>query len=255
MKQLLISLVTVGLLLSMTAFAEGQYEFHPTVQKVYDDYIVNHFEAGLRITHFQFKDPTKYTYDANGNLSGGYTAGISTYDLEEEQSYVPALYLRYNVIEYLSLQFSWEYIKGKAWNIQVAPYPQGSDGSLELSGPSFSVYGRYPIEFENIDDFKVIPYAGVGIVFFSADFEQDADWHAGGLRNMQADDTTGYLLSLGTSITLYKNIEADLSISSLTASSDARYWYRGRATEDNPDAEWEFPVDSWLYQLAIKYAF
>jgi len=255
MGRLLTLTATIIVLTFTTAFAASEYEIHPTVRNVYEDYIVDHFEAGLRITHFQFKDPTQYTRDASGNITGGYTAGISTYDLEEEQSYMPTIYLRYNVIEYITLQFSWEYLKGKAWNIQVPPYPQGSDGDLILSGPSFSLYGRYPIEFEQIENFRVAPYAGVGIVFFKADFEQDSEWHADGLRNMEADDTTGYLLTLGTSVTLWENIEADLSISSLKAEPSAKYWYRGRGTSDNPDNEWDFPADSWLYQFAVKYVF
>lgn len=226
------------------AFAyESQYEMNPAVRDFFDEFIVDHLEIGLRISHFSFKEPSERTYDADGNLAGGYTAGISTYDMEEEQHYFPLPYLRYNFLPYVGLQFGWENIEGKTITLDTDAH---SDGNVVLSGPSLMLYGRYPIEE------MFAPYAGIGMVFFSGNFDEESGWHADGLRNMTADDCTGTLLTLGSSITVYENLEADVSFSYLKAESDGTYWMRGDA---QPRATWTFPCDSWLFQVGVKYAF
>ena len=210
-------------------------------QDYYERYIVDHLEIGLRVSPYKFKEDTKHTYDSSGNWVGGYTKGISTYKMEEEQSYVPTPYIRYNFIEYVGLELSWMRLEGKT----VTYWDQYTDGSLLLSGPSAMVYGRYPTG-------RFAPYAGIGMVWFSADFQMDPSWHADGLRNMVSEDCIGLQLTAGTSVEIYKHIEADIALSSVNAESSTRYWMRG---DSRDRATWDYPVAAWVLQLGLKYAF
>lgn len=237
-------MLAAPVLLAASSFGyESSYELNPGVRDFFDEFVVDHLELGLRVTHFTFKDPTERTYDENGNLIGGYTAGISTYDMDEEQHYVPLPYIRYNFLPYVGLQFGWENIEGKTITLDKDAH---TDGNVVLSGPSFLLYGRYPIE-----DFMA-PYAGIGVVFFKGDFDEESGWSEGGLRNMTADDCTGTLLTIGTSFKVYEHLQGDISLSSVTAESDASYWMRG---DSQNRASWKFPCDSWLVQVGLKYAF
>ena len=222
---------------------ESEYEIHPDVRDFFDTYVVEHLELGARVSHFTFKEPTERTYDENGNVIGGYTAGISTYDMEEEQHYFPLPYLRYNFLPYVGLQFGWENIEGKTITLD---YDAHTDGNVVLSGPSFLLYGRYPIQD------IIAPYAGIGVIFFSGQFDEESGWHADGLRNMEADDCTGTLMTGGFSLKIYEHLEGDFSLSYVKAESDARYWMRGDSADR---ATWKFPCDSWLSQFGLKYAF
>jgi outer membrane protein W len=159
-------------------------------------------------------------------------------------------YVRYHFTDIVSLQLGWENLEGRTKTLNVtalAPYPH-SNGNVELSGPSVTVLGRYPLpQLES-----VTPYAGLGLVFFSGNFAMDPDWHENGRRYMESDDETGILATLGASVRIYEQFEADLSLSYIRARPSARYrlWI-----DDGYSATWEFPMDSWVYQLGLKYAF
>ena len=234
-------IISMGVLFIMLGCTSSfGFEFEKS-NSFYDKYLADRLEVGLRFSNFSFKDADRTTTE-NG-ITYGYTVGISTYDMEEVQKYYPLPYVRYNFMEYVGLQLGWERLEGKTWTLDVnEPH---SDGNLVLSGPSLMIYGRYPVG-------RFAPYAGIGAVFLSANFEQDVSWHADGLRNMEAEDTTGLLVTIGSSMTVYDHVLARLSFSSLSAESDARYWMRG---DSRDRANWSFPCDSWLIQFGIEYAF
>jgi len=211
---------------------------------VYRRHIKDKLSIGLRFSHFSFTDPSKKSYDANGNLNGGYTRGISTYDLEERQSAMPSLYLLYAFNQYASLQVAWEHIEGRAWTLDMAdPH---YDGDLTLSGPSFTLRGSYP------NDTRFTPFAGLGLAILFADFKPEPGWSAGGFRNMDADDTLGLLVTGGVTADINENWKIDLQLSYMGANSDARYWLRG---ENRNRATWQFPASSYMFQLGVRYLF
>lgn len=215
-----------------------------SVLKIYDSFIIDHLSIGLRFSHFTFTDPSKKTYDDDGNLTGGYTYGISTYDLEERQSYDPTLYMIYAFTPYVALQIGWEEIEGRAWTLDTAdPH---YDGDMILSGPSLVLQARY--DNETI----LTPYLGIGIAMLKGDFEEEYSWSANGFRNMDAADTTGYIFAVGTSVSIYHHVEVDLSFSYMRAESDARYYLRGDSSDRST---WTWPADSTIAQIGLRYAF
>ena len=243
MKKICMIAGVLALAASVNAFADYYYS-NPALDDFYRTYVNKHLSIGLRISHFSFTDPSKKTYDADGNLVGGYTRGISTYNLDERQSSMPAIYLMYDFNQYIALQVAWEHVEGRAWTLDTAdPH---YDGDLTLSGPSFLLRGSYP------NDSIFTPFAGFGLAFLSADFDAESSWSAGGFRNMEADDTIGMLISGGVSADVYENVIVDLSISYMGADADARYWLRG---EDHDRATWTFPASSFMLQLGVRYMF
>lgn len=204
--------------------------------------ITDNLELGVRISQFKFTDDERITYDENGNANG-YALGISTYRLEELQDYVPTLYANYKFTPYVSLLISWEYLKGRAWTLDKAdPH---YDGDVTLHGPSLQILGRYPNET------VFTPYAGVGIVRFWADFEEEKSWYNNGSRRMYGDDTDGLIFTVGCSVDLYENAKLELMANYLKAESDAYFAINDRLR----DQRWKWPVDSIIYSLGVTYAF
>lgn len=209
-------------------------------------YIHDHLSVGLRVSSFSFSDPKQISYDSNGNIDGGYTRGISTYNLEERQSHFPSLYLLYKLSPYVALQLGWERVEGRAWTMDYAdPH---YDGDMTLSGPSFVVRGQY----ENTTAFT--PYGAFGFALLSGKFDAESSWSNHGFRRMQVYDTTGIIYTFGTSAEISENVDLDLSISYMFAEPDAKYWLRPEGS-DHPRARWQFPASSYVAQLGIRYLF
>ena len=244
---------TPSALASTTAFSGsasgGGWKLPGPVESLYSKFVRDHLSLGLRVSHFSFTDPSERTYDQNGNLAGGFTFGISTYDLEEQQTYTPYPYLLYAFTPYIALQVGWERIEGRAWTLDFAdPH---YDGDAIFRGPSFTLLGRY----DNRTRFT--PFAGVGIALFDGELDEEEDWTAGGFRKMTASDTKGYLFTLGSSIStegtsfsICDRVEIDISASYMLLESDARYWL---APESRDRAHWTWPADNILFQIGVRY--
>ncbi len=216
-------------------------------------YLSGALEIGLRVSYFTFRDPTQKS-GTSAKPYQGYTPGISIFSLYEEQNYMPYPYLRYNINPYFGIQLGWENIEGRTRTRDeiTGELYSHSDGNPQLEGPSLLLYGRLPLE-DRVAPFDALtPYVGVGVVIFSGDFKHNADWHNNGQRNIAVDDTTGFLATLGISVEVIENLGLDLSFSYLSASPDAKFWLRG---DRQPRAEWEFPMDSWVFQFGAKFLF
>ncbi len=245
------SVSTVASVAAISSSASGvAWELPGSVSSFYDRFIRDHLSIGLRVSHFSFTDPSERTYDENGNLAGGYVRGISTYDLEEQQTYTPYPYILYSVNPYIALQIGWERIEGRAWTLDFAdPH---YDGDAIYRGPSFTVLGRWD------NDTRFTPFAGAGIAKLEGDFDEWHNWSAGGLRNMTCDSATGYLFTLGSSIStegtsyaICDRIEIDVSVSYMKLESDARYWLAPEAPHNR--AHWTWPADNILFQIGVRY--
>lgn len=214
----------------------------------YKNYVEGKLEIGLRMNYFSFSDSHQRTYDQNGNLSGGYTEGISTYRLDEIQTDWPTPYLRYNLMENLALHLGWEHLEGDAWTLdQADPH---TDGQLIMGGPSFMALGRYPNET------IVTPYGGMGFALLFADFEESRDeggsnWYGNGKRTMQVDDDLAFMFTMGCTIEIWENLSADLSFNYLGAESDAGFMIDGR---EQPQT-WTFPAENTYFSFGLQYNF
>jgi opacity protein-like surface antigen len=247
MKQLTgLILASIILISANVQAASSRSKNVTTLDECYTKFIENRLSVGFRVSNFNFTDPKQKSYNSNGDLDGGYTHGISTYNLEERQSYMPTPYLIYKFCPYVALQVGWECIEGRAWTMDYAdPH---YNGDMTLSGPSFSLQGRY----ENKTAFT--PYGLFGLAFLHGEFHESTNWGNYGARRMEVDNTTGVILSVGVSTTIAKHIELDLSLSHMQADPEAEYWLRPEGRE-NPRAEWEFPASSIITRLGIVYSF
>jgi len=81
-------------------------------------------------------------------------------------------------------------------------------------------------------------------------------WPNGGYqRNITLSDSTGYLVSGGCSIRIYKGLELDLEARYMQADVDAHYTlsYYGTVVDDRGKSN--FPLDNTAYQASLKYSF
>lgn len=233
-------LLAVCSLLAAGASAETWDEYF---QRIDEDYIRDRVEVGLRISHFSFTDSKKITYDESGNIIGGYTAGISTYNMDSEPTYYPLPYVMYKFTPYIGLRLSWEQIKGRTITLDEAnPH---SDGDVIGNGPAFELIGRYPNET------KFTPYGGVGIIFWNMHFKEDSSFYEDGKRDIDVENTTGLLLSAGCSMDISGPWSAELEVSYMMADTDASFSFMR-----SPDTtDWTFPMDSVYVRLGGKYRF
>ena len=75
---------------------------------------------------------------------------------------------------------------------------------------------------------------------------------------MTTDSATGYLFTLGSSVSaegtsyaICDRIEIDLSVSYMKLESDARYWLAPEAPHSR--AHWTWPADNILFQIGVRY--
>ncbi len=241
---------TVASLAAISSSASaGSWTPPAAASDFYSMFLEDRLSIGIRASHFIFTEPSEKTYDENGNLAGGYTWGISTYDLEERQKYIPYPYVLYKFTPYVALQIARERIEGRAWTLdRNDPH---YNGNMILSGPSFTLLGRFP------NRTRFTPYGGIGFARLDARFQEGGSWSGGGRRIMRAEDTTGYIYTIGssvsaegTSLAILDNIELDLSVTYMRAESDASY----RLLPETSDrADWTWPADTVLVQLGIRY--
>ena len=246
-KRVVMAALLMGLFMGVThrgEAAEWLYTAYPQTESMLSERL----EIGVRISYFSFRDPTRRSDVPPGAPPGGYTPDISIYTLGEQQDWFPYPYVRYNFTPFVGAQLGWERLEGSA-----ETFYDRADGNAVLKGPSLSLYGRYPLERQwGYPWDHVTPFAALGAVFFSGSFDHDSGWHAGGLRNIKVDDEIGFLFTLGASIAIVDQFAIDLLFSHIRARPDAAYWMRG---DRGYRAEWQFPMDSWVYQIGAKYTF
>ena len=93
------------------------------------------FEAGLRLGTFSLDEDSEITRDAEGNVCGGYTCGISIDTLDVDQSYIPLPFVRVFFNDYIGLQVSWESAKVAALaDAQWEELETHKDGDVMIAG-------------------------------------------------------------------------------------------------------------------------
>lgn len=208
----------------------------------YENFISGRLDVGLRISHFDFTESKKRIYGEDGSFRGGFTEGISTDELIEDQNYMPTLYMRYWILKYFGVEVGWERIAAG-----TSTYWDGhSDGDLEAAGPTFMLVASTDRQK------RVYGYAGIGLARLMADFDDDP-WKEG-IHNIKVKDTTATLFEFGAAVDLGRNIKLDLTTRHMQADIDSHFWLQYGDLHIN-DHYWKFPVDNWATQIGIIYSF
>jgi hypothetical protein len=182
----------------------------------------------------------------------------------------------------LGLELGWTHLEAATINDNT----HYSDGDIVMGGPSLSLLGRYPMEMRTAGvDWTLIPRAGVGAAWMSADFDYTLWWHYGfhpdenaadpaaaavadykdwvsrgapmdeldNTRSISLDDSLGFLI-IGAVEARHGPWGAELYLRYMTAETDGTYVQElknGSRTVRDAD----FPMDNWGLGFGVTYAF
>ncbi|MDA0323133.1 MAG: outer membrane beta-barrel protein [Verrucomicrobia bacterium] len=168
------------------------------------DSIAGRVEIGIRVAQFSLLENSMGAVDEFGLPEGTFIGTVN--HLEEEQALLPPeIFIHFNFNPYIGIELAYDSLELKTQTVD-----NKSDGTLTMSGPIFSVIGRYPTPG------KFTPYAGLGIALFGSEFDPEAHWslgfqnpaefvaagspstpNGGRTRTMFVDDGTGVVLTGG----------------------------------------------------------
>jgi hypothetical protein len=229
---------------------------------------LRYFEGGFRITHFELTEDSRHTYRDDGVFKEGFLGSIDR--LEENQNYFPSPYARLRLHEFFFAELGWERFGATTRTY----WDNHSDGDIKAKGPSFQLLAFMPTSMNST------PYLGMGFALLNASFSNDGVWHygfnsandhlyddwveagrdpwvnGGYRRNIEVDNTTAFLLSLGCSSELREHLHADLLVRKMWANLNAKYYLSWYGTDRRDDrGSYDFPLDSLSIQLGIRYTF
>lgn len=219
-------------------------------------------EIGLRIEHFTLKTRTRDYIDANGERQ---TFLGSIHHLEERRDQ-PAVrpVITWMPTKWIGLEASWDSIRVRTRTLT----PDPTDGDFLLTGPMLSGVLRYP------NSSPLTPYAGLGWVFYTVDFDHADWWHRGypsydnwvargeprdyrngKERRFEPDDTRGMAWSLGCVVDVTKHLAIDVFYRRTSAEVDTHYtiWINDELFDDRDVTV--FPLDHYAFGLGIRYRF
>ena len=274
MKKTVLALISGSLLVAGNSFAMDQtggvVAAKSTMQNIYEDYIKDRLSIGLNVNH-------RYYVDSDSGEKGG-VHGEGTYlgtifAVDEVQSYFPYLYGTYRFTEYFSMELAYSKIESEtlATTYKQPKYGVKSDGDVVQTGFTLSVLGHYPT------DTKFTPYGGVGIGYYTGDFEESDHWglgyynpqhyaengstgenYEGRSKWMEIDDEFAFIFTLGTTYDLPYNLKLDASVQYIFLEANAHYYKSddGGVTVNHDDTDnGTFPLDQLAFRLGVKYTF
>jgi opacity protein-like surface antigen len=201
--------------------------------------LADRISIGIRSAHFDFTQNKKRMFTADGEFIGGFTEGISIDRLKELQNYEPLIFGRLRCTDYIAVELAQERMRGDARS-----YYGHTDGELDVKGVSLTLLGI----FANTS--RLQPYAGAGVAYLSAEFDH-APWGYGVHLIDTASHTTGYLVTVGCSATIWRGLAVDIAARYLEADVDSHFSYVPNASH----YYWTFPIDNWAWQAGLKWTF
>jgi len=202
----------------------------------YEKYLSGRLELGTRITKYSLKE-TKRGEKNRGSFIG------SINELHEDQDYAPTkVYGQYKATKYLGVGISYDHVRAIT---KDGPLENNTDGNVDAAGPIVYALACYP------NKTILTPFAELGCVFYSADFEEDPGWSENGLRQMKVDDTTGLVLGLGCDVTVYRRFSINAYFRYVEAGEiDAKFYRAGDLLLTG-----SFPISHYAYGLGAKFTF
>jgi hypothetical protein len=137
------------------------------LQRLYDDWIADRMEMGIRLSGVRLDESERLERDADGNVTRTFLGSI--YKLDPNGDAVPDFYLNYKLKPYLWVQVGWEEIQIDAIRLT----DDNPDGWFNLGGLSLLLQGRW------YNQTRLTPYAGLGAMFLDISFDPEPAWHNG----------------------------------------------------------------------------
>jgi outer membrane protein W len=222
--------------------------------KIFDDYFVGHLQLGTRSAYRALtkKDSGHrggYSYKGNGTYLG------TIYGLDEEQNAAPLnFYINYYFNKYIGIEINYDKIEAQTVAVNPSTMVDKTDGNVTLSGPTLNLLVKYP------NSTQFAPYCGIGLGFYSGDFDPDPEWewssqydgHA--YNHMDVDNVVGVILTAGVEWNFDINWSADLSVQYINADVDATYHgYYDDVLYTTQTGH--FPMNNVAFRLGFSYKF
>jgi outer membrane protein W len=212
--------------------------------------ILSRIEVGTRMTTF--------TLDQEDGEVLGTIVGI-----EGEPNESPTkFFANVMVLPYLGVELSYDSVKARTRTSSGK-----SDGDIEMSGPLLSAIVRIP------NQTGVIPYAGIGMAFFGADFSETAHWAlgyegpeeyeadgspseplGGRERMMKVEDHTGMIIHGGLMWQFAEHWAVDVFVRQMEMESEATFTGTVNGKLEN-EKSGVFLLDNMSYGGGIRYNF
>lgn len=202
--------------------------------------IHDHLEAGIRAISYDLKT-THRGSKVNGEYVNTFIGSIN--DLQDDQS-SPELrfYAQYRLCPGFALGISHDTVK---MITRDGPLEINTDGNLEVTGPM--AYAQVSWIFWN----RLQPFAELGYVWYTSDFQESAAWSDGGIREMRTGDSSGPYWSIGLALRVVDRLYLEAFYRQIDADAVTVDFYRGPVIL----REGDFPVATTAYGVGLKYAF
>ncbi|MDD3605354.1 MAG: hypothetical protein PHD86_09240 [Kiritimatiellae bacterium] len=220
------------------------------------DFLDGHLDIGVRMTKHELESSSRPPENA-------FLGNITKLDGDEDYNmnlFFDVMFIKYVGIEYTSYELSADTYN---WNTGT------SDGSMEISGPIWSIIGRFP------NQTRFTPYAGIGKASVDASFSNDRWWNLGypteaywldagspstGYRNIRREITVDgddqNVMFFGCAIRITDWLSADIYYRTMDITLDAHYHRTGAYEQDDAqDLDGEFTLDHTTLGFGLKYVF
>jgi len=207
----------------------------------------DHLELGTRFTYVWLRDHRRDPLSGIDGAPGSYYGSIN--ELDPVQSYWPLkLFADYKFCPYGGVELALDYFSVRT----ITQLDGHTDGDLNLVGPQLSVFGRYP----NATAFT--PYAGAGLAYYHASFDENPDWHAPPgrpeIQTMDFTHTYGAFLYGGLLWDFAGHWSADLLVRyTWLRDADGTHWGGPDGTDFNGSPS--FPLSNIAAGVGIRYRF
>lgn len=239
---------------------EVEYVFDEEAGNPLLNFLHERVEIGTRVTAFHLKDASR---PADPNREETYVGYLNR--LDDDQNYAPVkVFADVYVNPYFGAELTYDEVAGRAYNMNGGD----SDGYIEMSGPIFSLIGRYPIQ----DMFY--PYVGIGYAWMDATFERapwwewgwksEADYEAAGggvastgiYRYMIVEDDDAMVYTIGLVVRFTDHLAADVMVRSMDLKADTLFYRTIDGVVSEPDtSRGAFVMDHIAYGLGVRYVF
>jgi outer membrane protein W len=208
----------------------------------FGDFLKDRVEIGTRFTFFSLEDSSR---GASDHFFG------SIDRLDAVQNFWPVkLFVNYKMNTHWGFDLTWDQIQAKT----ITKLDSHTDGTIKTAGPVLSVFGRYP----NSTPFT--PYAGVGVTYLFAGFDDDPRWEHPDTnvaildQTFSLDNTWGWVAYVGLSAQLAEHWAADMFVRHMGADVKGKH-YVVTADGVGEDDTLKFPLSNDAFGIGVRYAF
>lgn len=227
----------------------------------YNKWIKGRLTLGVSVSRLWLTDNEISTPDVSKkhNFLGNITR------LEEESPTTVAPVLTYLVCDYFRVGLGYDKVCGRTYNWNNGE----SDGNVEMKGPSILFEGAYPFL-----DGMLVPHAGLGVTFYSGDFDEDTWWRfaysdpwswqylgstsksrTGYFREIDVDDEVAAFFTIGFEYNPFENLMIDVSFKVTEVDPDCKWGYRKGNGNFSQQGTGHFDLSHYALTIGASYRF